>query len=437
MKDHDLARRRTRVSRKASMLSRAVALPVCVCTWLACADSSTGPGPASPSTSPRPHATLAAAFRDAVQNDGLSTDRYAFRPSGGGFSAGNPANTARVVVDSTGTHVSAADGDWQVRLRVTSIRCGASRALPVAGEAGVIRPERSRPERVDVEHAVGSSTLGEWVQSGPMGIEQGFSLSANPCADDDLTIDVAVEGLALRTDGAAIALVDEGGHVCARYTDLAVEDASGRALPSQLVSRDGVIEIHLQAASAVWPVVVDPIVVTQAPDLLATGGAADDDFGSAVALSGTTALIGAIGRTVGGHAGQGAAYVFTYGGGAWTQQGGPLIAADGATDDYFGWSVALSGSIAVIGAFNKTVGANAAQGPRTSSPSAAAHGRSRDRRWSQQTVWREIDSAPRWRWTARPRSSERRTDPREVIPRRARCTCTSRPAASGASRVPS
>jgi hypothetical protein len=78
--------------------------------------------------------------------------------------------------------------------------------------------------------------------------------------------------------------------------------------------------------------------------LTAADGAANDGFGSEVALSGdgNTALIGALGKTVGRNASEGAAYVFTRNGGTWRQQGSVLTAADGAANDGFGWSVALT-----------------------------------------------------------------------------------------------
>jgi hypothetical protein len=55
----------------------------------------------------------------------------------------------------------------------------------------------------------------------------------------------------------------------------------------------------------------------------------------------------------------GAAYVFVPRGGAWTQQA-KLTATDGAFDDNVGISVALSGSTAVIGAYGTNVYAGAA-----------------------------------------------------------------------------
>src|SRR5208282_5158589 len=70
-----------------------------------------------------------------------------------------------------------------------------------------------------------------------------------------------------------------------------------------------------------------------------------------VAVSGETAIIGAAGKTIGNNSGQGAAYVFTCSGTpcTWTQQQ-ELTASDGARDDEFGNTVAVSGNTAIIGA---------------------------------------------------------------------------------------
>jgi len=95
--------------------------------------------------------------------------------------------------------------------------------------------------------------------------------------------------------------------------------------------------------------------------LTATGGAANDNFGSSVALSGDTALVGANTDDLGANFAQGSAYVFTRSGSTWTQQA-QLTATDGAGGDQFGSSVALSGDTALVGARFDDVGANFDQG---------------------------------------------------------------------------
>ncbi len=100
---------------------------------------------------------------------------------------------------------------------------------------------------------------------------------------------------------------------------------------------------------------------TQQQKLLAADGAAQDSFGSAVALSGETALIGARDDDVGANVDQGSAYVFTRSGGAWSQQA-KLTAEDGSADASFGAKVALDGDTALVIAQYADVGGNHYQG---------------------------------------------------------------------------
>src|SRR5512137_258437 len=84
---------------------------------------------------------------------------------------------------------------------------------------------------------------------------------------------------------------------------------------------------------------------TEIQKLLASDGEESDCFGCSVSLDGDTALIGA--RYDDSY--RGSAYVFTRTGTTWTQQA-KLLASDGETRDYFGYSVSLDGDTALIGA---------------------------------------------------------------------------------------
>jgi len=82
--------------------------------------------------------------------------------------------------------------------------------------------------------------------------------------------------------------------------------------------------------------------------LLADDGAADEEFGDSVALSGGTAVIGAA-QFSANSTNTGSAYVFVNSGSGWTQRV-KLTADDGEIGDDFGHSVAISGGETVIGA---------------------------------------------------------------------------------------
>ena len=82
--------------------------------------------------------------------------------------------------------------------------------------------------------------------------------------------------------------------------------------------------------------------------LLAGDGNAGDIFGAAVAVDGDTILVGATSGN-GAVSNTGVAYVFVRQGTAWVQQD-KLFSAAGAAIDRFGFSVALEGDRAVVGA---------------------------------------------------------------------------------------
>ncbi|MCU7959917.1 MAG: VCBS repeat-containing protein [gamma proteobacterium symbiont of Bathyaustriella thionipta] len=86
----------------------------------------------------------------------------------------------------------------------------------------------------------------------------------------------------------------------------------------------------------------------QRTKIVAFDGIGGDQFGNAVALSGSTALIGAY-RAQGNFNSSGAAYVFTGSGSSWSQQA-RLTASDGASQDEFGAALALYGNTLLIGA---------------------------------------------------------------------------------------
>jgi len=86
----------------------------------------------------------------------------------------------------------------------------------------------------------------------------------------------------------------------------------------------------------------------QEAKLLPSDGTADDFFGSSVSADGNLCLIGAHGNDDNGED-TGSAYVFRFADPNWVQEA-KLTASDGGARDSFGWSVAVSGNIGVVGA---------------------------------------------------------------------------------------
>ncbi len=170
-------------------------------------------------------------------------------------------------------------------------------------------------------------------------------------------------------DGAASEFI---GTSVAISGDTALVGASGHYVDSIL-------------AGSVYVFVRDGSTWNLQQQLTASDGAAGDNFGWSVALSGDTALVGAFLADVSGNTDQGSAYIFTRSGTTWSQQA-RLIASDGAAEDLFGVSVALSGDTALVGAPYHDFGGNIDQG------SAYVFARS-GTTWSQQARLTASDGA--------------------------------------------
>jgi len=122
---------------------------------------------------------------------------------------------------------------------------------------------------------------------------------------------------------------------------------------------------------------------SQQAKLIALDGAVDDFFGWSVALAGNTAIIGSRYDDDNGN-GSGSAYVFTDGGsGNWTQQA-KLLPTDGASGDNFGISVALSGETALVGSHSDD----------SSRGSVYVFNRNSNSIWTEQTKLLAADRTP-------------------------------------------
>ncbi len=99
----------------------------------------------------------------------------------------------------------------------------------------------------------------------------------------------------------------------------------------------------------------DKSLWTEQQKLVAADGSAGDYFGCSVALDSSSAIIGAHRADIGSNTDQGAAYIFRFAGSNWLEQA-KLSAADGQAGDQFGCSVSISGLYALIGARNSSTG---------------------------------------------------------------------------------
>lgn len=293
----------------------------------------------------------------------------------GCHAARNPAQDWLVRFNDTGFHVEPGGAGW---------RWGLTLRAYGAAEDLIVAPEKPTNVQADANRIVTrwDDCLAEWFVNRREGLLQGWTFLRNPRPDADATgslrLELAVTGdLTPRVEpgGTAITFLEASGTAAVTYGGLRAWDADGRALPVRFEALDENagprFAVEVDARGARYPVSIDPIA--QQAYLKASNTDPSDQFGTSVAISGDTVVVGAPGEdgdglnvvptssngtngdpTDNSKINAGAAYVFVRTGGAWVQQAylkgvvNPLLAP--ASGDYFGSTVAIDGNTIVVGA---------------------------------------------------------------------------------------
>lgn len=242
--------------------------------------------------------------------------------------------------DDHGAHFA---GDTPLSLRLTAWGRGAQLQT-----IGTVAPTIDG-KRVSYAHGA----LTEWWRVLPEGFEQSFTVTRQPAGSGKLIFMLSATRGA-RERGNTLVF----GHL--RYGDMVVTDARGKIVPSTLTAKGDRILIAVNDANARYPLTVDPLVRVE-QEVTSNDGGTYYLLGSPVVLAGNVALVGAPYATVNGNLYQGAVYVFTKTNGVWTQTQ-KLSAGDSGASDNFGTAIAVSGGTAIIGAPNATVNGNYGQG---------------------------------------------------------------------------
>jgi hypothetical protein len=200
----------------------------------------------------------------------------------------------------------------------------------------------------------------EWYTNSADGVEHGLTLAAPPAGADGSTVELAFAlrgSLApeLDGDGRMLRLKDAGGRTVLHYDQLAVYDATGRSLPAYFSLSSGgeakSLHITIDATGAAYPLTVDPLIHAQEKKLTSSDAAEGDQFGYSVAVSGDTVIVGAY-LEDGAGTDRGAAYIFErnkLGTDYWGEVR-KLQITNPENEAHFGYSVAISGDTAVVGA---------------------------------------------------------------------------------------
>jgi uncharacterized repeat protein (TIGR01451 family) len=248
-------------------------------------------------------------------------------------------------LNSSGLALSAPQGDdWNWNLQVTGFGRGVSPQAVLAPMSSEIK------NGIATQHYSGFS---QWMRTTGIGLEQGFTVDQSPQGNGLLVLRMGLNtnlNGSLSKDSRSLSF-DTGNGRTLYYSNLRVFDANNKELDARLVYTPKQIIIQVDDTHAEYPITIDPLIYLEA-QVIASDAAASDFFGSAVAVSGDTAVIGAWNKTIGSNNNEGAAYVFTRSGITWSQQQ-KLTASDGVAGDEFGISVAISGDTAVIGANGK------------------------------------------------------------------------------------
>jgi hypothetical protein len=284
--------------------------------------------------------------------DSTSQAATAFRQSGAGFAL--QAHGLRAQVDAGGLALAPTGGEgWNWGVQLDGFGRGAH-------PGAVSSPTMSAANGLVTYRYSG---LSQWLRNTGIGIEQGFTIEQRPAGSGGLVLamrlDSSLSGT-LSADGRSLSF-DAGNGQTLQYRDLRVLDANGKELAASLSYSPQQIAIQLDDQNAVYPLTVDPLIYLESKQM-ASDGAAGDIFGYSVAISGNTAIVGARHHQyVGVNLHQGSAYIFVRSGSLWSQQA-RLTTSDGANGDNFGTAVAISGDTVIVGAPYKDVGPNPSQG---------------------------------------------------------------------------
>lgn len=284
---------------------------------------------------------------------GRDDSRYWLHSNANGLWGENPGQALALEFSNQGADLISGSSHWNLQTR--SYGYGDTR-YPVRAEA-----PRLSTNRVEYRH----NDITEWYENGPHGLEQGFTLAHSPGKANGrpLTIELALSGdfnAALIPGGAVVELRQRQGKAVLRYTGLSARDATGRELRSWIELGQRRLLLRVDDEGALYPLVVDPWI--QQAELTAPDGGMDDSVGAAVAVSGSTVVVGAPCHPYStGQCGPGVVYVFVGTSGVWSKTA-ELSPSDGAANDRFGNSVAMYGSTIVVGALYHKVGSNSSQG---------------------------------------------------------------------------
>jgi hypothetical protein len=262
---------------------------------------------------------------------GNDAAEYHAHPANGGYEVRGARQSLAGRFESTGVELRMGTARWGIAFRGYGYRDALT-------SASAIKPQATKNR---VEYRRGPLT--EWYLNGPLGLEQGFTISEPPPKSNEtgtLNIALTLSGnVTAVLEGNSLTLRNRDGSNELRYTGLAAKDADGKRLGAKLELRGEQLLLKVDDAGARYPLVIDPWI--QLAELHAQGKVANQ-FGESLAVSGNTLVVGASAKV----------FVFAKPKGGWKDEApfATLIASDEKPRDYFGLGVAIDGNAVVVGA---------------------------------------------------------------------------------------
>lgn len=275
-----------------------------------------------------------------IATDGLAIDQFGYSSAVSnllGIAGASPdIAIVGIVNDDIGTAISRgsaniyklnASGAWVFEAKLTASDGLANdffgSAVAIFGDTAMVGAPNDDGAFVDqgAAYIFKRSAAGVWTQSQKL-------VASDPGASDLLGFAVALTNTAVTTATSA---------------DLAIASAAQDTIGANVAQ--GSAYVFKRATAGTW---------AQEAKLAVTGtdAAANEYFGQSVSIYGDRALVGAAGDDISAAADRGSAYTFKRStSGVWTQEA-KLVASDGATLDYFGFSCCIFDNQLIVGAPN-------------------------------------------------------------------------------------
>ncbi|QJE94490.1 hypothetical protein [Luteolibacter luteus] len=207
--------------------------------------------------------------------------------------------------------------------------------------------------RIEYQRADGST---EWYQNSDTGFEHGMTITARPQGgSDELRILFDSGNLSARADEVDpgdLVFSDKTGKPLYGYRDLKAWDATGRALQGELAVAESGFEWVIQDRGAVYPVTIDPLVVSLDESIPGSEADSDGYFGGIqIDIDGDRAMVAASQETTASGTNAGLVYLFLRSGPDWVLEK-TIESLDPRAHESFGHRAALAGDTLAVLARN-------------------------------------------------------------------------------------